>query len=78
MFIRIRYPDPVIKVNDTVKLDLTTGKISDFIKVILHFVPLSSVSEIPETDDSWVVRHRCSSNGHGRTKYGPSGHRYPP
>ena len=29
---RIRYPDPTIKVNDTVKIDLTTGKISDFIK----------------------------------------------
>jgi hypothetical protein len=28
----IRYPDPVIKVNDTVKIDLATGKISDFIK----------------------------------------------
>jgi small subunit ribosomal protein S4e len=29
---RIRYPDPTIKVNDTVKIDLSTGKISDFIK----------------------------------------------
>jgi small subunit ribosomal protein S4e len=29
---RIRYPDPAIKVNDTVKLDLTTGKITDFIR----------------------------------------------
>jgi small subunit ribosomal protein S4e len=28
---RIRYPDPAIKVNDTVKIDLSTGKISDFI-----------------------------------------------
>jgi len=28
----IRYPDPVIAVNDTVKLDLSTGKITDFIK----------------------------------------------
>ncbi|KAG0678223.1 40S ribosomal protein S4 [Kluyveromyces marxianus] len=28
----IRYPDPNIKVNDTVKIDLATGKISDFIK----------------------------------------------
>lgn len=27
----IRYPDPLIKVNDTVKIDLTTGKITDFI-----------------------------------------------
>lgn len=29
---RIRYPDPSIKVNDTVKIDLATGKIQDFIR----------------------------------------------
>jgi hypothetical protein len=29
---RIRYPDPLIKVNDTVKIDLATGKITEFIK----------------------------------------------
>ena len=28
----IRFPDPMIKVNDTVKLDLESGKIVDFIK----------------------------------------------
>jgi len=28
----IRYPDPLIKVNDTVKVDLATGKVLDFIK----------------------------------------------
>lgn len=28
---RIRYPDPSIKVNDTVKIELSTGKITDFI-----------------------------------------------
>jgi small subunit ribosomal protein S4e len=28
----IRYADPLIKVNDTVKVDLATGKIVDFIK----------------------------------------------
>jgi len=28
----LRYPDPAIKVNDTVKLDLTDGKVKDFIK----------------------------------------------
>jgi len=28
----IRYPDPLIRVNDTVKIDLNTGKITDFIK----------------------------------------------
>lgn len=29
---RIRYPDPAIKVNDTLKIDLSTGKILDFIR----------------------------------------------
>ena len=28
----IRYPDPLIKVNDTVRIDLETGKITEFIK----------------------------------------------
>lgn len=28
----IRYPDPAIKVNDTVKIDIETGKITEFIK----------------------------------------------
>ena len=28
----IRYPDPLIKVNDTVKVDLETGKVVDFVK----------------------------------------------
>ena len=28
----IRYPDPLIKVNDTVKVDIETGKITDFVK----------------------------------------------
>jgi small subunit ribosomal protein S4e len=29
---RIRFPDPLIRVNDTVKIDLNTGKITEFIK----------------------------------------------
>ena len=28
----IHYPDPLIKVNDTIQTDLETGKITDFIK----------------------------------------------
>merc|ERR1712050_187995 len=28
----IRYPDPLVKVNDTVKVDISSGKIEDFIK----------------------------------------------
>lgn len=32
LLLSIRYPDPAIRVNDTVKVDLATGKISDFIR----------------------------------------------
>jgi len=28
----VRYPDPLVQVNDTVKIDLETGKILDFVK----------------------------------------------
>jgi small subunit ribosomal protein S4e len=28
----IHYPDPLIKVNDTIQIDLETGKITNFIK----------------------------------------------
>eukprot|EP00842_Homolaphlyctis_polyrhiza_P000721 jgi/Hompol1/164/HPOL_001280-RA len=28
----IRYPDPIVKVNDTIKVDLETGKFTEFIK----------------------------------------------
>ena len=28
----IRYPDPLVKVNDTVRIDIATGKITDFVK----------------------------------------------
>ena len=28
----VRYPDPLVKVNDTIKLDIATSKIEDFIK----------------------------------------------
>ena len=28
----IRYPDPLIKVNDTVRIDINTGKITEFVK----------------------------------------------
>ncbi|MXQ83754.1 hypothetical protein E5288_WYG002346 [Bos mutus] len=31
----IRYPDPLIKVNDTIQIDLETGKITDFINLTL-------------------------------------------
>ncbi|GBP09686.1 40S ribosomal protein S4 [Eumeta japonica] len=30
--ITIRYPDPLIQANDTVQVDIATGKITDYIK----------------------------------------------
>ncbi|KAL5677397.1 hypothetical protein ACJX0J_013528, partial [Zea mays] len=33
----MRYPDPLIKANDTIKIDLETNKIMDFIKLYLPF-----------------------------------------
>ncbi|CAD7689930.1 unnamed protein product [Nyctereutes procyonoides] len=38
----IRYPDPLIKVNDTIQIDLETGKITDFIKFDTERHPGSS------------------------------------
>lgn len=35
----IRYPDPLIKVNDTVRIDLDTSKITDFIKFDSGMLP---------------------------------------
>jgi small subunit ribosomal protein S4e len=32
----IRYPDPLIKVNDTVKVDVETGKVTAFLKFDVH------------------------------------------
>jgi len=32
LLLSIRYPDPAIRVNDTVKVDLATGKVTDFIR----------------------------------------------
>lgn len=43
----IRYPDPLIKVNDTVRIDLDSSKITDFIKfdtgAFLATLPLQRV-----------------------------------
>ena len=38
----LRYPDPLIKVYDTVKLDLETGKIVDFFKFDVGQVGMAS------------------------------------
>lgn len=40
----IRYPDPMIKVNDTIRLDIATSTIIDFIKfdtgIISDLIPI--------------------------------------
>ena len=50
----IRYPDPLIKVNDTIQIDLETGKITDFIKFDtgeqpLHYLDILFKSQLQET-----------------------------
>jgi hypothetical protein len=65
----IRYPDPLIKVNDTIQIDLETGKITDFIKFdtgkqqlsprwlvslsFWGFFPNVSLVELCESLDAW-------------------------
>ncbi|ONM20023.1 40S ribosomal protein S4-3 [Zea mays] len=50
----IRYPDPLIKANDTIKIDLETNKIMDFIKLYLPFHRLHQVI--------YLVRLNVSTN----------------
>jgi ribosomal protein S4E len=50
----IRYPDPLIKANDTIKIDLETNKIMDFIKLYLPFHGLHQVI--------YLVRLNVSTN----------------
>lgn len=40
----IRYPDPLVKVNDTVMVDIATGKIKDFIKFDSGIIILIKIS----------------------------------
>ena len=40
----IRYPDPLVKVNDTVMVDIATGKIKDFIKFDSGIITLIKIS----------------------------------
>eukprot|EP00932_Pfiesteria_piscicida_P007906 SRR837773.18138.p2 GENE.SRR837773.18138~~SRR837773.18138.p2 ORF type:complete len:185 (+),score=75.56 SRR837773.18138:41-556(+) len=52
----LRYPDPDVKANDTVRLDLTTGKILDFAKFEVGNVVV--VSSGNNTGRVGVVQHR--------------------
>jgi len=52
----IRYPDPQIKVNDSVKVDLSTGKILDFVKFeVGHQVMITGGHNIGRVG---VIAHR--------------------
>jgi small subunit ribosomal protein S4e len=52
----LRYPDPLIKVGDTVKIDLETGKVVDFIK--LEVGKLCFVNKGRNTGRIGVLIHR--------------------
>lgn len=43
----IRYPDPLIKVNDTVRIDLESSKITDFIKFDTGAFPAAALPPPP-------------------------------
>jgi len=46
----IRYPDPLIHANDTVQVDIATGKITDYIKFD------SGKEKLIMSDFHWLVR----------------------
>ncbi|KAG0309898.1 40S ribosomal protein S4 [Dissophora globulifera] len=52
----LRYPDPLIKVNDTVKLDLETGKFAEFVKFEVGNVAM--VTGGRNTGRVGVITHR--------------------
>lgn len=57
----IRYPDPSIKVNDTIKLDLATGKIVDFLK--FDTGNLCTITGGHNLGRVGVIMHREKHNG---------------
>jgi small subunit ribosomal protein S4e len=70
----LRYPDPEIKANDTVRLDLSTGKILDFVKFeIGNTVTISGGNNIGRVatithrekhPGSWEIVHMKDAVGH--------------
>ncbi|AQK90964.1 40S ribosomal protein S4-3 [Zea mays] len=57
----IRYPDPLIKANDTIKIDLETNKIMDFIKFDVRNVVM--VTGGRNTGRVGVIKHREKHKG---------------
>jgi small subunit ribosomal protein S4e len=70
----LRYPDPEIKANDTVRLDLSNGKILDFVKfeigntaMIMGGNNIGRVATITHREKhpgSWEIVHMKDSVGH--------------
>ncbi|KOB69733.1 40S ribosomal protein S4, partial [Operophtera brumata] len=57
----VRYPDPLIKVNDSIQLDIATTKITDFIKNLGRVGVLVSRERHPGSFD---IVHVRDTNGH--------------
>ena len=49
----IRYPDPLIKVNDTIKVDIETGKASEFIKFDIGNLCMVTGEWTPDSFINW-------------------------
>ncbi|ORX85750.1 hypothetical protein K493DRAFT_307191 [Basidiobolus meristosporus CBS 931.73] len=57
----LRYPDSLVKANDTVKLDLETGKMADFIKFDIGDVAIITCGR--NMDCVRVITHREKHHG---------------
>lgn len=64
----IRYPDPLVKVNDTIMVDIGTSKVKDFIKFDSgDFVVITdglNLDHHPQRETSWIFRHCSCALGH--------------
>ncbi len=69
----IRYPDPLIRVNDSVKVDLASGKITDFVKFETgntcmitgghNMGRVGVVTKVEKHDGSYTIVHITDSTG---------------
>lgn len=71
----IRYPDPAIKVNDSVKFDLVENKCALLVREALDDVLTAQLSQDRRLCQ---VRGRKPCHGYWRTQHGTRGHDCPP
>jgi ribosomal protein S4E len=64
----IRYPDPEVKEQDTVVLDLTTGKIREFIKVNTSWARIQGVLILNVTVLNVLLSHHSGGAAHCGTQ----------